>query len=50
MYTEIKAFSFIDDFLRHLESSNDATVYELGDTFYSKESQIAYKILCDKIS
>ncbi len=45
---ELKAFDIIDKFLQHLVDNGSGSVYNIGKDFYSTESQIAYKIMCDK--
>lgn len=50
MYTEheLKVFDIIDKYLQDLSSNKSNSVYEIGEHFWSSESQMAYKILCDK--
>lgn len=50
MYTELelKVFEIIDTFLQYLVTNKQGSVYEIGKKFWSNESQIAYKIMCDK--
>ena len=50
MYTEqeLKVFEIIDKYLQNLELNNSNSVYDIGEQFWSPESQMAYKILCDK--
>lgn len=45
---ESKAFEIIDNFLKHLVEKGSGSVYNIGKDFYSTESQMAYKIMCDK--
>jgi hypothetical protein len=45
---ELKAFEIIDKFLQLLVDKGSGSVYNIGKDFYSTESQIAYKIMCDR--
>lgn len=45
---ELKAFDIIDKFLQLLVDKGSGSVYNIGKSFHSTESQMAYKILCDK--
>jgi len=44
---ELKSFDIIDNFLQHLVNKGHGSVYDLSKDFYSTESQMAYKIMCD---
>lgn len=45
---ELKSFEIIDKFLQLLVDEGSGSVYNIGNDFHSTESQMAYKILCDK--
>lgn len=44
---ELKAFEIIDNFLHLLVDKGSGSVYNIGKNFYSTESQMAYKVMCD---